>query len=300
MDEHIEDEFKRIVAESDLSDVNSVASIANMLASLKTQMENLRPLIDSAAEKKKDIEAQIKVHQSAINELKQAAATIDSETWDARKKLREIERDINSANTRLTQAIENQHLREEYQSLAEEFERLTAGAPWREFAFDHQIQGAKKLAAATHHEKNRGAILADKRGLGKSLTSMIYMDMVKAKKVLCVVPNDTVGNYMRELEHWAPHRKAVKLAGLPKTQREFLLTTLAMMDEYVVVVNYEAWRRDKGMLDLLDALQIDTLIIDESHNIKDQKTIAFKGLKQLTTSANKCSECGSGNIHVEM
>lgn len=295
MDGHeVEEQFKRIVEESDLSDVNSIASIQNMLVDLKQQMENCRPIIDSAADKKKSLEVQIKAHQDAINALKQQSADIDAETWDARKKLRELERDINSANTRLTQAIENEAARKEYAERSEEFDRPTAGAPWREFAFNHQITGAKKLATV-----ERG-ILADKRGLGKSLTSMIYMDMVGAKKVLCVVPNDTVGNYMRELEHWAPHRKAVKLAGLPKSQREFLLTTLQGLDEFCIVVNYEAWRRDKGMLDLLDKLQIDTLICDESHNIKDQKTIAFKGLKQLTTSSNKCDKCGSGHISFDL
>jgi hypothetical protein len=51
---------------------------------------------------------------------------------------------------------------------------MTMGAPWREWAKDHQIGGAKKI---TYEGR---MILGDTMGLGKTLTSLIAIDMIEA------------------------------------------------------------------------------------------------------------------------
>lgn len=286
-----EQSFKEMI---DLQDANSVDKIAQMLLDLKTTMAELKPAIDAAKAQKEEFNSQIKAHRDEIQKLSEASHEIDVAVFDTQRKMREIEREMQRQERLLVQAAENKRQAEEYARLSDEFDKMTAGAPWREFAFDHQISGAKKLAV------QKRAILADKRGLGKSLTSLIYADMVGAKKILAVVPNDTVDNYIREIKHWAPHRKVVKLAGLPKAQRDFLLSTLVNIDEFMLVVNYEAWRRDKELLANLNNLQLDTLIADESHNIKDRKTIAYRGLKEITQSNNCCSKCGSANVYADL
>ena len=287
---NMEDEFKKIV-EHDLSDVNSIQSIAQMLVELKAQMHELAPIIEQAADQKEEIHKQEKEVQKQLQELAEQKHAIDSAVWESRKKMREVEREITKANDQLTQAIENKNAKEELDKLSAELDELTAGLPWREWAFPHQISGAKQLAV------QKRAILADTMGLGKSLTSIIYMDMVKAKKVLMVVPNDTTQNMVREIKHWAPHRNVVDASGMPKATRDFLLTTLPGMDDFVLIVNYEINRRDKDFVDHVMKLQIDTVIADESHNVKNNKTAAFKMVKDILTRPNCCSSCGSGNVY---
>jgi SNF2 family DNA or RNA helicase len=133
-------------------------------------------------------------------------------------------------------------------------------------------------------------------GLGKSLTAIIWMDMCKVDRVLMVVPNDTTQNMMRELNHWAPHRNVVDLSGHPKMARDMVLRTLDGMDNFVLIVNYEINRRDKDFINNILNLQIEAVIADESHNVKNNKTAAFKMVKGILTEPNCCSECSSKNV----
>lgn len=285
-----EDKFREIV-EHDLNDVNSIQSIAQMLVELKAQMAELKPIIDQAAEQKEAINEQEREVKKQLQELAEQKHAIDNAVWESRKKMREVERSIQTTNDQLTQAIENQKAKKELEELSKELDELTAGLPWREWAFPHQISGAKQLAV------QKRAILADTMGLGKSLTSIIYMDMVKAKKILMVVPNDTTQNMVREIKHWAPHRNVVDASGMPKATRDFLLTTLPGMDNFVLIVNYEINRRDRDFVDHVMKLQLDTVIADESHNVKNNKTSAFKMVKDILTRPNCCSTCGSANVY---
>jgi SNF2 family DNA or RNA helicase len=118
--------------------------------------------------------------------------------------------------------------------------------------------------------------------------------MIQAKRVICFVPNDTVDNYIREIRHWAPHRQVYKLAGLNKQQRELILSTAKGLEEAIFVVNYEAWRKDLRLIDLMAEWQPDSVIIDEAHNVKDTKSIAFRGINKLLKADNKCPNCGAG------
>jgi SNF2 family DNA or RNA helicase len=167
-----------------------------------------------------------------------------------------------------------------------EFDNETAGLKWREFAYSHQIEGAKRLASA------RRGILGDKRGLGKSLTSLIWSDMVKAKKVLVFAPKDVLQNFKREIEHWAPHRPVGILGGMNKGQRDMFLKMMTMSDKWLLLCNYEAWRRDPELIENIIALKADTVIIDEAHNIKEKKTSAYKGIRSIVYADNECDTCG--------
>jgi SNF2 family DNA or RNA helicase len=273
-----------------------------ILAEMQALKESLAPVAEAIAEaaKMKDAyKSEIDDHMKIVSDLRTKQSEIDASVFDARRKMRELERQINAASTRYDQALANEELRKRYAELSDEFDELTKGAPWREFAFDHQITGAKKLAAA------KRAILADKRGLGKSLTSLIYCDMAQAKRVLAIVPNDTVGNYLREVNHWTkdPHtdksyRNPITLAGLNKGERDMVMTgILPYLDHFFVVLNYEAWRRDAEFIENLLSLQIDTIILDEAHTAKNTKTKTYQGIRRLLTGPNKCSKCGSANIN---
>jgi len=272
------------------AEAGNTDALAAMLVELQKNVAELAPTIELAQARKDAIESQKKAKRKELDDLATAANDIENSVWDTRKKMREIEAQIKKNERLLTQANANKQAAIDFARLSDEFDKLTAGAKWREWAYDFQVTGAKRLAGA------KRAILADKMGLGKTISSLIYLDMVQAKKVLVVCPNDVTGNFLREVQVWAPHRQVVDISGVPKGQRDFLIEMLNKMEEFILIVNYEINRKDKEFVDLINSLQIDSIICDESHNIKTRKTAAYKMVKAITQTPNCCPKCQSGNI----
>lgn len=172
-----------------------------------------------------------------------------------------------------------------FKEQAKELDELTKTATWREWAFEHQIEGGKRLAIA-----ERG-ILGDKRGLGKTLTSLIYLDMVQAKKILVIAPNDVVPQFQQEIQHWAPHRHILSFAGLNKDARSVVYPMLKLLDSYIITINYEAWRKDKTIIDDLVSAGLDTIVLDEAHRAKSSEKQTAKGIFQIAFVPNYCPNC---------
>jgi SNF2 family DNA or RNA helicase len=100
-------------------------------------------------------------------------------------------------------------------------------------------------------------------------------------KILYFCPATMLGNVEREFKRWAPHRTTVVLGGKPKALRKFLIETMLEHPEYVIICNYEAWRKDKSLIEDLIDIQFDTCIIDEAHNVKDRKSNAYRGIREI-------------------
>jgi SNF2 family DNA or RNA helicase len=219
----------------------------------------------------------------AINARKEE---VESLIWKDDSAYRQAERLVKSAEQELRDAIRRQQAKDEFDRKVIKFEDITSGLSWREWALEHQIDGAKFLASA-----GRG-ILADKMGLGKTLTSLITADMLQSQKLLVVVPDDVASNFVSEIVHWAPHRHAIMIGKRPKDQRDMLFNILLpSMNEYTAVINYSAWRKDKSILTSLIDCRFDMVIMDEAHTIKNARTAAFKGCEQIVLAENSCPEC---------
>lgn len=208
----------------------------------------------------------------------------ERQTFDFNR--RDLEKRVASAQRIAEAKAEKTRLESLFAEEAAKLDALTASAHWREFALDHQIDGGKRLAVA------KCGILGDKRGLGKTLTSLIWCDMVQAKKVLVIAPNDVVSQFEEEIRTWAPARTVFPLRGLSKSERNFVYPMLKTMDEFIVTLNYEAWRRDKSIIDDLLLADIDTIICDEAHRIKASDKVTARGVFQLRYRPNKCLSCG--------
>lgn len=101
------------------------------------------------------------------------------------------------------------------------------------------------------------------------------------RKVLYLCPSAMVKNVVREVQMWAKHRSPVVLGGQSKAARRFLIDIMLEHPEYVVVCNYEAWVRDKGLIEDLIEVEFDMVILDEAHNLKDRKSSRFRGVQQI-------------------
>ena len=162
---------------------------------------------------------------------------------------------------------------------------MEKGFNWTKFALPHQWQGALTLS----HFGN--AMLADTMGLGKTLTSIAYLDMLSyerdgrmefgAKKVLVIVPNDLVSEFGREFRQWAPHRSVLPIAGANANVRNMVNHVLNDVDNVTVVINYESLRLDHSWI---TDIHWDAVIIDEFHNAKDSDGTAFDRIKRIDST----------------
>jgi SNF2 family DNA or RNA helicase len=189
--------------------------------------------------------------------------------------------------TIITRAKEMASLHDEL----EFFEKLARERPWGSRAFDYQLDGAKQMAI------EKRVVLADEMGLGKTLSAIMACDLSRAAKVLVITQNDIVSNFSREVGKWAEDRIMIPLGTIKdKFARHLALKSLDSQVGFVVLVNYEMWRRDKEILKLLIGLKFDTVIVDEAHNMKDDKGQNFKGVRDIVYAENldySCKSCGA-------
>jgi SNF2 family DNA or RNA helicase len=230
--------------------------------------------------KREEVEQAEKAYLRARNEREQ----LRKQAEETSALLRDAERELASKLRLKSVEEEQERLRQEFLDKSKELDELTAQAQWREFAFDHQIFGGKKLALSS------GGILADKRGLGKTLTSLVWLDMLQSKKIIVIAPNDVVSEFQKEILHWTK-RTIMPFSGMPKDQRDVVYPYLKMLDEFIVTLNYEAWRRDKTIIDDLVAVGVDTIVIDEAHRAKSWNKVTARGIFQLRYRPNYCPTC---------
>lgn len=108
------------------------------------------------------------------------------------------------------------------------------------------------------------------------------------RRVLYLSPAELVRNVEPEWLRWAPHRqKPIIMAKRTKMQRDMMLDIIEDMDEFVVQLNYEAWRKDKAFVErLISVAKFDMVILDEAHNLKDRKSIAYRGCRRIIDGMN--------------
>jgi SNF2 family DNA or RNA helicase len=134
-------------------------------------------------------------------------------------------------------------------------------------------------------------VLGDGMGLGKTRQSIGWLDLVQGRKVLIVCQADICDQFAGELMTLAPHRTVFNLYKKTPKTRHAQMDKILESDEACVVVNFEIWRKDKDLLAKLMAWQIDTLIVDEAHNLKNTGTSNFKNIEMLVKVDNVCPKC---------
>lgn len=178
-------------------------------------------------------------------------------------------------------------------SLVESFQAIAEGKPWyvgtgnADTVLDHQWTGMMFGAVAQRW------ILGDWPGLGKTRTSIGWLDLIGARKVIIIAPPDICDQFAGEALTLAPHRTVTNLYHMTKDRRHVALDIAVSMSEGVIIVNYEIWRQDKDTLAKLMGWQADTVILDEAHNIKSKKSANYRNIETLVTVDNTCPVCGN-------
>ena len=280
----------------DIPSVNEIpddeAAVAKMLADARAQLNELKELTEPLESFKKKALAEKEEFERKAAECQRKAREFETQMFDAKRAMRKIEELQAAAERKQARLAALKAFAENAAAMQAEFHLITAGAPWREWAKDHQVDGGARLATA------KRCILADAPRLGKTMTALIACDMNQSKKILIVAPNTVVREFEKQVRKWAPHRKKVfNLTNMPKEDRRARLELLQMMNEFVVLVNYEAWWRDKALLDYFVDVQFDTVIIDEAHNMANKKGNTFLGMEKVVFAENlrdetlSCEHC---------
>ncbi len=127
----------------------------------------------------------------------------------------------------------------------------------------------------TNVTKGFGCCMADDMGLGKTIQVISLILKLKEENklkspVLVICPTTLIGNWMKELQMFAPSLKVSVYHGLERkldTNNDIILTTYAIMRIDVEEMKKQSW----GMI-----------IVDEAQNIKNPdtaQTVAIKVLK---------------------
>jgi SWI/SNF-related matrix-associated actin-dependent regulator of chromatin subfamily A member 5 len=116
------------------------------------------------------------------------------------------------------------------------------------------------------------------RGLGKTLQTISLLAYLRESRGvrgphLVIAPKSVVSNWVRELKHWCPSIKAIKMGGTKDERIKFMTEDLPLDSETgrhkwdVLVTSYEGVLKCKGPF---GKIKWKYLIIDEAHRIKNE------------------------------
>lgn len=227
--------------------------------------------------------------------LREMIGAVDQAEKEHKGRLAEIRAErarIKAEEDRKASEEQAERVSSELSALERKFLARAQGKVWYEGdgeagkCFDFQLRGAMFGAAAKRW------ILGDEMGLGKTRQAIGWLDLVGAKKVLVVCEPNVCSGFAGEVMELAPHRSVVNLYRRTPARRHQLMDEIEAMDECVVVVNFEIWRRDKDLLERMASYRFDTLIVDEAHNLKTTSTSNYKHIEALVMLNNTCANCG--------
>lgn len=133
-----------------------------------------------------------------------------------------------------------------------------------------------------------GACLADDMGLGKTMQVIsLLLNNPKDHAGLLVAPTSVVGNWMREIQKFAPTLKCLVHHGTKRSKQDDVQT---LVTEYnLIITSYGLVRRDKT---LFSDVVWSRLIIDEAQNIKNPSAAQTKVLYKIKAE-NKIALTGT-------
>lgn len=160
--------------------------------------------------------------------------------------------------------------------------KLVTGAVMR----DYQLDGLEWLV--TLYENGLNGILADEMGLGKTLQSISLLAFLYENgnkgPFLIACPLSTVGNWINEIEKFAPTMPHLRYVGSKedrKAIRKKYFTKWNRSRVGIVVTSYEMILKDRQYL---NRFKWKFLIVDEGHRLKNINSKLIKELKKLDTT----------------
>jgi len=221
--------------------------------------------------------------QDEIASLRLKLARLKDSRFEINQKTRQLQKDRQSIARRFELEQEAALIQKSIDEKRAEAEEILANAPWRDVAFDWQIEGALRLPER--------ALLADKRGLGKTLSSIIWRKVQRSKRTLVCLRKEVASDFIKELYLREPGLFVYPLIGASPEQRNIAAMLLQNQEEFVVVTNIESWRRNIEITtEAILKIKYDAVILDEAHHIKNAGTGTAQGFFRIAANVPKVLE----------
>ena len=229
--------------------------------------------------------------RAQIAQLLGQVEDIEKNEREKKQEIARLRKQEEQEQRRAESAEQAQQVRSDVTELEEKYRNLAVGNPWYDGGDDigailpFQWRGALFGAGAKRW------ILGDGMGLGKTRQSIGWLDLVQSRKVIVICQADICDQFAGEVMTLAPHRQVFNLYKKTPKTRHALMEKILEAQDAVVVVNFEIWRKDKDLLAKFMDWQIDTIIVDEAHNIKNTTTSNYKYIDMLVKVDNVCPSC---------
>jgi SWI/SNF-related matrix-associated actin-dependent regulator of chromatin subfamily A member 5 len=230
-------------------------SISNEIASLRLKLARL-----------KDTKYQVK------QEIKKATVARDS----AKRKF-----ELEQKTYEIQQQIESKKIAAAYNFTTAAWFDPTYTE--KDKAFKWQVDGALQLPER--------ALLGDKRGMGKTLSSLIWRRVHGIKRLLICVRNEVAYDFIKEISIREPGLFVYRLLGATSEERNMAADLLNYHEEFVVITNIESWRKNiDKTTDELMKIDYDGVILDEAHHIKNANSATAQGFFRIADRIPKVLE----------
>ena len=167
--------------------------------------------------------------QAQMQAIKIKLARITDHRTAAKRRSAELLKERDSVMRKRDLENEAKLLNDEVARRKAEVAELIRDAPWFDAAFDWQIEGAIRLPER--------ALLGDRRGLGKTLSSIIWRRIHKVKRTLVCLRKEVAHDFIKELYLREPGVLVYNLVGKNSSDREFAAMLLKNKEEYIVVTS---------------------------------------------------------------
>ena len=144
--------------------------------------------------------------------------------------------------------------------------------------FKHQEEGIKFLL------KNKKCILGDHMGLGKTVQSIIAALESGSERILIICPSSLKINWMREIQNFCDEDDISIINGNHWNPSKFTIINYDILKNFHTIEEknkeYEDWELRREIV----KFNPDLMILDEAHNVKNNKSKRGAIIKDLSTN----------------
>lgn len=143
-----------------------------------------------------------------------------------------------------------------------------------------------QVVAMMFLKKVINGLLSLEMGLGKTLCSIGYAEMMGFKKILVITPNSLKYNYQDEVNKFTINSKAHILSGKPIAKKNQSKIQKDRDNSNYLIVNYDYfnpkdYKKVQSKFNALNLGFIECVVMDESHMIKNTSSNTYKNIKKL-------------------
>ena len=169
------------ISASGSNDATEVEKIARELVKVKADLEDINYEIEDASTDTSIYDAIIEEAQKKLREARQAKMAEENKVAGLKYNQNLLKTKVKDLENKLHKAERERMKNEEIIKHSAEIDKLAQMFPWFPYIKKHQFEAAKQIAVTGGR-----TVLGDKRGLGKSLTSLATVDLLGAKKVVII------------------------------------------------------------------------------------------------------------------